>query len=403
VKSQLKVISKINPIGKGDIMQDRKEEDLLKQQILEIMKEEQSYNEQKPPLRSRNVKPVKKKKHRAIKVAGMTALALLLIIAFIIGTKSGRRLIYRPVSDFIYSNVDNEDIIEEYQEEGDDHYTESIRQEDYITNYLIFGIEEFGGARNTDSIMIASINTKDDTVKLTSLLRDSYVEIPDHNANKLNSAYSKGGARMMVDTIELNYKIKIDGYVSVDFKSFEKIVDLLGGVTIELGKEEAKYLNTTNYISKKSNRNVKAGVNKLNGNQVMGYCRVRKVKTLGGANNDYGRIVRQQRALKAIFDSYKSPKNLFKILSVTKKSLGYVTTNLTQSQIEKAVEDMVENKIKKLDTFRIPVDGAFDAPRKYNGIGYPIVLDWDTNRIELYKFIFDESEKEAKTALASQK
>ena len=385
---------------KGDKMQDSREEDILKQQVTEIMNEQQSkINQENPPTSGKN-KPVNKKMHRSLKVAGLTVVALLIIFSLIIGTKGGRRFIYQSISVFIYNNIDNNDIIKEYQEDGDNnHYADDIRQEDYITNYLIFGIEEFGGAKNTDSIMIASINTKDDTLKLTSLLRDSYVEIPDHKTNKLNSAYSKGGARMMVDTIELNYKIKIDGYVSVDFKSFEKIVDLLGGVKIELGKEEAKYLNTTNYISKKSNRNVKAGVNKLNGNQVMGYCRVRKVKTLGGANNDYGRIVRQQRALKAIFDSYKSPKNFFRIISVTKESLGYVTTNLTQSQIKKAMEDIIENRIKTLDTFRIPVDGTFDAPKKYNGIGYPLILDWNANRIELYKFIFHDTEEEAIAAL----
>ena len=385
-------------------MQDKREEDNLKQQIIDIMNEQQSVNEQDKPLKLRQIEPIKRKTHRFLKVAGMIAVALLLVIALFIGTKGGRKIIYKSASDFIYKNMDNEDIIKEYQENDDNNQnTDAIRHEDYITNYLICGIEEFGGARNTDSMMIASINTKDDTLKLTSLLRDTYVEIPDHDDNKLNSAYSKGGARMLVDTIELNYKIKLDGYVSVDFKSFEKIVDLLGGVSIELGKEEAKYLNKTNYISKKSNRNVKAGVNKLNGNQLMGYCRVRKVKTLGGVNDDYGRIIRQQRALKAIFKSYKSPKNLFRILSVTKESLGYVTTNLTENQIEKGIEDIFENRIKTLKTFRIPVDGTFDAPREYNGIGYPIVLDWDANRIALYKFIFHDTKKEAIAALNSQK
>lgn len=401
-------------------MQDRREEESLKQQILDIMKEEHTererpdkehtekeYLEKEREIspRPRVSRPVKKKKkHRFLKGAGITAGVLLILILIIFGTKFGRRIIYNAAGDFIYSNVKNEEIIKEYEEDSSVNVdAASLRQEAYITNYLIFGIEEFGGARNTDSMMIASINTKDDTLKLTSLLRDSYVEIPGYKANKLNSAYSRGGARLLVDTIELNYKIKIDGYVSVDFKSFEKIVDLLGGVTIELGKEEAKYLNKTNYISKKSNRNVKAGVNKLNGNQVMGYVRVRKVKTLGGVNNDYGRIVRQQRALKAIFDSYKSPKNLIKILPVTKKCLGYATTNLTQDQIEKALEAVVENRITKLDTFRIPVDGAFESPRRYNGIGYPLVLDWEENRIELYKFIFSDSKKEAKEALASLK
>jgi anionic cell wall polymer biosynthesis LytR-Cps2A-Psr (LCP) family protein len=131
----------------------------------------------------------------------------------------------------------------------------------------------------------------------------------------------------------------------------------------------------------------------------MGYVRVRKVKTLGGVNNDYGRIVRQQRALKAIFDSVKSPKNLINILSITKESLSYVTTNLTQKQIEQAMADVVENRMKSLDTFRVPVDGAFDSPKKYNGVTYPIVLDWNINRIELYKFIYGDTEKEAITAL----
>lgn len=379
-------------------MQDNKDEDLLKQQVIDIMNEDQQQYGQEGSYKPRE--PKKKKRHLGLKITGIVAAVLLLIILFFLGTKPGRGVIYTVASNFVYSNVDNEDIIDDYEESGSGHEA-SARQEDYVTNYLIFGIEEFGGARNTDSMMIASINTKDDTVKLTSLLRDSYVDIPGYKANKLNAAYSRGGARLLVDTIELNYKVQIDGYISVDFKSFEKIVDMLGGVTIELGEKEAKYLNTTNYISKKANRNVKAGINHLNGNQVMGYCRVRKVETLGGINNDYGRIVRQQRALKAIFDSYMSPKNLIKILPVTKECLGYVTTNLTQDQIREAMKAIVENRITKLDTFRVPVDGAFDAPRRYNGIGYPLVIDWDTNRVELYKFIYNDSKREAQDVLAS--
>src|SRR5690606_27017728 len=134
-------------------------------------------------------------------------------------------------------------------------------------------------------------------------------------------------------------------------------VDLLGGVNIELGKEEAKYLNKTNYISKKSNRNVVAGMNKLNGNQVMGYVRVRKVKTLGGANYDYGRVVRQQRALNAMLDALMSSRNILKIIPISTQALSYVTTDLSQKQIEKLMEVVIENKISTMETFRIPVDG----------------------------------------------
>lgn len=390
-------------------MSNRYEEDLLKQQVLKFMNEEKAEKDTMEivekeeqgwaPKPKKSPSRKKKNSHKTLKIASIMALILLTLIVLIIGTKPGRSIIYKSASTFAFNNMNNDKIIKEYDAAGGTEHADKARHEDYVTNYLIFGIEEFGGARNTDSMMIASINTKDNTLKLTSLLRDSYVDIQGYKANKLNSAYARGGARLLVDTIEKNYKVQIDGYVSVDFKSFEKIVDLLGSVTIELGKEEAQYLNKTNYISQKKNRNVKKGVNHLNGNQVMGYVRVRKVKTLGGVNDDYGRIVRQQRALKAIFDSYKSPKNLFKILYVTKESLGYVTTNLTQDQIEKAMADVVENKITTLDTFRIPVDGAFDAPTKYNGITYPIVLDWDKNIVELYKFIFDDTEKEAVAAL----
>ncbi len=388
-----------------------KYDDDLKNQVLEIMKEEEAREKQRrTPQNTRTStsravttkkrKSVKKKKHKVLKTLGILSAALLVVVLILVGTKPGRSLLYKAAGNFIYKNTNNEDVIQEYEEPVEIVHADGSHREDYVSNYLIFGIEEFGGARNTDSMMIATVNTRDNTLKLTSLLRDSYVEIPGHNANKLNSAYSRGGVSMLIETIEMNYKIQIDGYMSVNFKSFEKIVDRLGGVDIELGKEEAKYLNTTNYISQKKYRNVKEGMNHLNGNQALGYVRVRKVKTLGGVNNDYGRIVRQQRVLKAIFESYKSPKNLIKFVSITKECLGYVSTNLTQRQIENLMSNVVENNITSLDTFRVPYDGAFDAPKAYNGITYPIVLDWDKNLLELYKFVFAYTEEEAVAALS---
>ncbi|NLJ97533.1 MAG: hypothetical protein GX321_10325 [Clostridiales bacterium] len=385
-------------------MEDKKVQERLKQQVLDIMEDENNPQIKKNKSKNYNKKNnVKKKKHRLLKAFGMILLSLLLIVVLAVGTKPGRSIIYKLASKFVYSNIqkpspkgeDNKEVINKREPSKD------VVHEDYVVNYLIFGIEKIGGAKNTDAMLIVSLNTKDGKIKLTSLLRDSYVEIPGHKANKLNSAYSRGGVELLIDTIEKNYMIPISGYASVDFKAFESLVDLLGGVTIELGKDEAEYLNKTNYISEKSNRNVVAGKNKLNGNQVMGYVRVRKVKTLGGANYDYGRVVRQQRALTAMFDSLMSSKNIFKILSITKEGLGYVTTDLNQPQIENMLELVVENKMTTLDSFRIPVDGAYEAPKKYNGVGYPIILDWETNLIELYKFIYGYSDEEAKAVLAT--
>ncbi len=377
-------------------MQDKKTEELLKQQVLDIMDEDRN-----PQIDNKKGKKGKKKKHRFLKAIGIFLMVIVALLLLAIGTEPGRSLLYKVASKFVYSNVEhNAPKKNENEDISNRKPNENVVREDYVYNYLIFGIEEIGGARNTDAMMVGSLNTKDGKLKLTSLLRDSYVDIPGYKANKLNSAYSKGGAKLLIETIEENYKIQIDGYASVNFEAFENIVDLLGGVEIELGKEEAKYLNKTNYISKKSNRNVIAGKNLLNGNQVMGYVRVRKVKTLGGSNYDYGRVVRQQRALSAIFDSLMSSKNFFKIIPISTQALSNVTTELNQKQIENIMKAVVENKMTKLETFRVPVDGAFDAPKKYNGIGYPIVIDWETNRIELYQFIYGYTKDEAVEALA---
>ena len=374
-------------------------EETLKQQVGDIMNEKDTKTNKKTDNRSGkagNRKGRKKKRNIFLRTL-LIIMGLLLSVTFLlIGTKSGRSNIYRVAGNFIYSNVSNDEQTKEDKGAKNERpVAEDVRWEDHVTNYLIIGLEEIKGAKNTDTIMIATINTKSKSLKLTSLLRDTYVEIPGYKPNKLNSAYAKGGAKLLIETIELNYKIRIDGYASVNFESFEKIVDLVGGATIELGEKEAKYLNRTNYISKKENRNVKAGVNKLNGNQLLGYCRVRKVATLGGANNDYGRVVRQQRAVKALFKSYMSLGPI-KILNVTKEALGYIKTDLTAAQIETAIADVLENKLMDIETFRIPVDGYFEAPKKYNGIGYPLVLDWDANREKLEKFIFDDLVEDGK-------
>lgn len=356
-------------------------------------------------------------------IAGVILLVLLLVFAWLLFTKSGRRVIYKIAGSFIYQSIDKEEDIEissviglidedtsisqnEQKEDIDNSNMDIIkeevilkpavepRQEDYVSNYLVLGLE----SENADSIMIASINTRDCSIKLASILRDSYIEFEDCKPKKLNAFFSMGGAKALVDVIEDKFRIKIDGYAYINYGSFEKIVDYLGGISIELGDKEARYLNTTNYISERENRNVKPGMNVLNGNQALGYCRIRLVETIGGANDDYGRTLRQRRVLKSLFNKYKS-KNMFDLIRISEYILGYVKTNVTQAQIEKAIEDIVENKITDMDTIRIPVNGAYEAPKIHNGVKYPIVYDWDENIMELYRFIYLDSEEESKVNL----
>ncbi len=390
----------------------------LKQQVMEEL-DQQAASDQNITSLERPVRLSRWKK--ALFISGIVLGILLLLTAFLAGTHSGRSILYRIASGFIYGNVDKEVAMETSSElsEGSDTVsppggttvkpnnsgTADIqkpviepRSEEYVSNYLIFGVEEIQGAKNTDSMMLVSVNTADDTIKLISLLRDTYVETEDGKPHKLNAIFTSGGAEGLMKVIEENYKIKLDGYAYLNFEAFESIIDYIGGIGIELGKEEAHYLNTTNYISKRENRNVVPGWNQLNGNQALGYCRVRRCVTLGGANDDYGRTLRQRRVIKAIFEQYKS-KNVFDMLFMADDLLGYLKTNLSRAQIEKLLDAIVENKIKTMDTLRVPVDHSFETPDKHNGIDDPLLIDWDKNVVELYQFIFLDSEEQARAEL----
>lgn len=363
---------------------------------------------------------------KILMLSGIIFLILLLIFVWLVFTRSGRRVIYKIAGGMIYQSLDRDDdmetssVIIPLEEKPDINQTDkpenthdetknenhgviqrqkpAPRSEDYVSNYLIFGLEEIDNARNADSIMIASINTKDSSVKLTSLLRDTYIEMDGYSPRKLNAFFGSDGAKTLVKVVEDKYRVKIDGYAYINFESFESIINYLGGIDIELGKEEAEYLNTTNYISNPKYRTVRQGWNTLNGNQALGYCRIRRVETIGGANDDYGRTLRQRRVLGAVFNKYKS-KGMLDLLRISNNVLGYVKTNVTQSQIEKGLEDIIENKITTMDTIRVPVNGAFEAPTTYNGIGYPLINDWDKNIIQLYQHIYLDTEEEAKNNL----
>lgn len=387
----------------------------LKHQITAELEELSATSGQMPQEKerksSRNIK-------RVLLVLSIFLGVILLSAAWLIGTNSGRSIIYRIAGDYIYDKTDKDEHIvasaevkEEIVQQDDPEeitvkpdilpvevITPIPRSEDYVTNFLVFGVEEIEHAKNTDTIMLASLNRKDSTIKLTSLLRDIYIESASNGPKKLNAIYASSGATGLIEAVEQNFLIKIDGYAYINFEAFEEIVDYLGGIPIELGEAEAHYLNTTNYISEKANRNVTPGWNDLNGNQALGYCRVRRVETLGGANDDYGRTLRQRRVMNALFNRYKS-KNIFDLIKITDFCLGYVKTNLTRDQIEAALETIVENRITSMNTLRVPVNGTYEAPRKWNGIDDPLVLDWQANIMELYQFIYLDTEEEAKQAM----
>ncbi|MCQ2495035.1 MAG: LCP family protein [Lachnospiraceae bacterium] len=279
-----------------------------------------------------------------------------------------------------------------------------------LMNVLLLGEEAIGsgGSRGrTDLMIIATVDPGNRVLKLTSLMRDSFIEIPGgYSDNRINVAYSIGGVAKVYEVLQHNFNFIPDNYILVGFNSFEKVVDAVGGIDIELSANEAAYLNRTNYISNPSYRNVRTGMNHLNGNQALGYCRVRKVSTKDKQSNDFGRTARQREVLNAIFDKVKT-LGYADLLTVANQCLPFVTTDLTAEQIEDGINTLLSigGTNVNVEQMRIPYDGSW----KYETIrGMAVTkIDISKNRDMIHSFIYgdqesDEAAKENAEATAEE-
>ncbi len=263
--------------------------------------------------------------------------------------------------------------------------------EDQVINILLIGeegVHDDVDHGRSDASLILTINKEQKSLKLTSLMRDIKVRIPGYLDNKLNAAFHNGRGKLLRETVELNFGIQIDGYVIVNFEGFEDIVDALGGVEIELTENEASYLNSHNYISKKKYRNVVPGKQVLNGNQTLGYCRIRYVDPTG----DFGRTERQRRVLLTLFDKYKS-QNPVNMVKIAQKLLNYVSTNMDNSEIVQYVTEAAMLGCDTIETLNIPVEGSYVGGTAEAGAtrAWVFTVDWDITRAEIVNFIYGSS------------
>ncbi len=201
-----------------------------------------------------------------------------------------------------------------------------------VKNVLLIGTdgrtaEDHG---RSDSMVLLSINYKSSTITITSFMRDMYVSIPEYYNDKLNASYSHGGASLLLDTIENNFNIGIDDCIIVDFSSFIKIVDAIGGVNITVSDSEATEINNiliseVNSIAgdeRNSDLLTSGGEYLLNGKQALSYSRIRYV-----GNADFERTQRQRTVIDAIIKRVKTP-NLFKVFNFANTTASQITTNI---------------------------------------------------------------------------
>jgi len=263
-----------------------------------------------------------------------------------------------------------------------------------VINILFVGIENLdeNGKRvedkgTADAITLISINKNTHSIKQVSFLKDMWLEIPGNEDGKLCDTYTYDGMQGVISTIESNFKVMIDGYVYLTFEDFVGIIDQLGGIRLNVSDVEAKYLNSTNYISKKSQRNVKAGDTKLTGAQVLGYCRITDVVSKSGTSADFGRAYRQKAVIKAVFDKY-SKLDLRSTIVVTKSCLSKLHTNLTEEDIVNHITYIIDNSVSMDESMKIPVSGSY----QYATVGKEKIISANAieNKKQLIEFLYGD-------------
>lgn len=183
------------------------------------------------------------------------------------------------------------------------------------------GREGEAGARS-DSMILCTFDRRAKTLVMTSFLRDLYVPIPGYGSNRLNAAYAFGGRELLKKTLEENFDIRIDGSVEVDFSHFAQIVDMLGGVTLELRQDEADTVN------QETGSSLSAGTQTLNGDQALAYSRIRRLD----ADGDFSRTARQRKVLSAFLNAYREA-SLGDMLSTAARVLPMLDTDLNSVEI----------------------------------------------------------------------
>ncbi len=214
--------------------------------------------------------------------------------------------------------------------------TAQSMKDDGVINILLVGNDSRDNDEDgrSDAMILLSISKKTRTIQMMSLLRDMYVQIPGYQDNRLNAAYSYGGAELLRETLEQNFGIEINRYIQVNFEAFAGLVDAVGGVDLELTNGEVQYVNGylteynvlterpegTDYLD-----STLEGEIHLNGPQALAYCRIRYIGT------DFARTERQRKVLTAVIK--KIPATLLKNPTGLISGLfPNLTTNLTRSE-----------------------------------------------------------------------
>lgn len=219
-----------------------------------------------------------------------------------------------------------------------------------VYNLLVIGTDNRGNELNgrSDTMIIVSVNKRNNTIQIVSLMRALYVQIPGREHSMLNAAFSWGGPRLLIKTIEANFRVAIDDYVVINFTGFERIIDKVGGITVSLTDREAAYLN-----EKTNGTGLAAGSNQLNGHLALWYARTRKI------DSDFTRTSRQRTVIEALIQK-AGQMSLGELDGLAREILPFIKSSRTGTAMLTLVADAYAWRNYPISQLMLPISKSFD-------------------------------------------
>lgn len=320
----------------------------------------------------------KEKKRHPVRNTIITILCITLVGLSCIGIFGYQKI------DNLLSSFDNEEQLTDnaFMDAADlTQYPDQI-------NVLLVGVDAREGEvdSRSDTMMLVTLDNKNKQIKLTSFLRDSFVEIAGTNYwSKLNSAYFRGGIQTLSDTLELNFRVDIQYYALVDFEIFTTIVDSIGGINVDVTERESYYTYHSGDVGVPVR--IEAGEDiLLNGEQALWYSRIRYL------DSDFQRTQRQRKVITAIVEK-ASKMSLTDLYSLAEKIIPLVKTNMSSNQIMSLGLAAVKDRVYSypIVQHQIPADGTW-SNKTIQGVGASLVMDIPQNQQLLHSFLSEKQE-----------
>lgn len=271
-----------------------------------------------------------------------------------------------------------------------------------VLNFALFGMDcrtdNYSGCRS-DVVMLISYHTKTNKLNVTSVVRDTYVDILSKGLDKLNHAYAYGGPQLAVQTLNRNFDLNIENYITVDFWAVENIIDVIGGVEIDVKSEEVYYVNGGVEEANNVDSNGKVGKmitgpgkQTLTGRQAVAYMRIRYA-----GNGDFERMERQRHVMEVALNKTKNLK-LNQMVSLVDELISMVKTNMDKGVIIDLLTTVVTKGIPVMQQSQLPSVESAEG-MTINGVYYYVPRTLLTNVENYHELIYPNSSYEPSSAV----